>query len=71
MTKTLPAALLAIAFGASLAIPPVAARMTSGYFGRNINLSADDLAMMRSAARDQMDGKPDGTTNTWQKCQKR
>jgi surface antigen len=66
MTKTLPAVLLAIAFGASLAIPPVAARMTSGYFDRNINLSADDLAMMRSAARDQMDGKPDGTTNTWQ-----
>jgi hypothetical protein len=63
MTKTLPGAPFAIAFGASLAIPPVAARMTGGYFDPNLNPSADDLAMMCRALRDRMGEKPDGTTN--------
>jgi surface antigen len=66
MKKILSATLFAIALGTCLAAPPVAARMRSGYFDPNLNLSSDDIALMKSASRAEMDGKPDGTTNTWE-----
>jgi surface antigen len=58
-------ALLAFALGANFSIPPAAA-IVMPYAISNLSLSKHDLALMQSAAREQMDGKPDGTAIAWQ-----
>ena len=65
MRKFVVALVLAPVIGAALAAPAVFARSTIGRYPA-YTLTKDDLALMRSADRDQMDGKPDGTTNSWQ-----
>ena len=66
MIKTVSVALLAVAVAAILAASPASARQVSIYGGvASLNLSDEDLSLMSKAAREQMDGKPDGTVNSW------
>jgi len=62
--KMLSTALCAIVLGASISVPPAAARLMP--YRSDLSLSKHDLALMESAAREQMDGKPEGTTIAWQ-----
>ena len=42
-----------------------ASARVSKYVDPNLTLTADDLTLMKKAAREQLDGKPDGAVASW------
>src|SRR5262249_53580290 len=58
------AAIAALTLYALVAAIPSSARV-SKYVDPNLALSADDLNLMKKAAREQLDGKPDGAVASW------
>src|SRR5215471_17858125 len=58
------AAIAALAIYAQFGSISASARV-SKYVDPNLTLTADDLTLMKKAAREQLDGKPDGAVASW------